>query len=71
LQKHGITHLQPSTRQLNKNNLQKGITNQHIGSGTEQGVNGLNLHRTQVGNGISLMINGLLVAMRCHCKVVG
>ena len=53
LQKHGITHLQPSTRQINKNNLQKGITNQQIGSGTEQGVNGLNLHRTKVGNGIS------------------
>ena len=53
LQKHGITHLQPSTRQINKNNLQKGITNQQIGNGTEQGVNGLNLHRTKVGNGIS------------------
>ena len=53
LQKHGITHLQPSTRQINTNNLQKGITNQQIGSGTEQGVNGLNLHRTQDGNGIS------------------
>ena len=53
LQKHGITHLQPSTRQINKNNLQKGITNQQIGSGTEQGVTGLNLHRTKVGNGIS------------------
>ena len=53
LQKHGITHLQPSTRQINKNNLQKGITNQQIGSETEQGVNGLNLHRTKVGNGIS------------------